>query len=254
LYVRDGKFQRYLRTTRFPHDTLQYQAELYSVDQKQLNDFVLNFPLYNGVASVLIGLQPNSILDAPDAFNIPGKIVIYGTSITQGGCVSRPGMLFSNILSRKLDAEFVNMGFSGNGKGEPELAQLIAQLNDISLIIIDYEANANKTIKNTLKQFVNTLREKHSLTPILVMSKIRYADETEGSFAYNQLISNRNFQKELVEERKLKGDKNIYFLDGSTILGEDYFECTVDGVHPSDLGSFRIADALLPVIKNILSP
>jgi lysophospholipase L1-like esterase len=84
------------------------------------------------------------------------------------------------------------------------------------------------------------------------MSKTRYARETAGSDAYQLLMSNRDFEKNLVSNRKAAGDDNIYFLDGSDILGEDYFECTVDGVHPSDLGSQRIADALLPAVKGIL--
>ncbi len=252
LYVRDGNVQKYLKTTRFPHDTLQYQVELYNVSERQIHDFTINFPLYNGVNSVLVGLEQKSSIDTPKAFSLSGKIVIYGTSITQGGCVSRPGMLFSNILSRKLDVEFVNLGFSGNGKGEPELAQLINQISDTNLIILDYEANAGETIKNTLEQFINILRKKHPVTPILIVSKIRYADESDGSSGYKQLISNRDFQRDLIKDRKSKGDKNIYFLDGSTILGDDYYECTVDGVHPSDLGSYRIADALLPVIKGII--
>ncbi len=252
LYMRSDEGFQYLKTTRFPHDTIQYQVELYSTTENKMHNFTLNFPLYNGVNSLHIGLDKGALLEPPLTFNVQGKVVIYGTSITQGGCVSRPGMLFSNILSRKLDAEFVNLGFSGNGRGEPELARLINQIPDTKFIILDYEANTSHTIKNSLAKFVDILREKQPEIPILIVSKIRYAREPEGSSNYKLLISNRNFQKKLVEERKLKGDKNIYFLDGSTILGEDYLECTVDGVHPSDLGSYRIAEALLPVIKEIL--
>ncbi len=252
LYIHSSEGYRYLKTTRFPQDTIQYQVKLYSATENKMHDFILNFPLYNGVNSLHIGLDEGALLEPPLKFKTQGKIVIYGTSITQGGCVSRPGMLFSNILSRKLDAEFVNLGFSGNGKGEPELARLINQILDTKFIILDYEANTSHTIKNSLAKFVDILRKKQPETPILIVSKIRYAREPEGSSNYKLLISNRNFQKKLVEERKLKGDKNIYFLDGSAILGEDYLECTVDGVHPSDLGSYRIAEALLPVIEEIL--
>ena len=253
LYKQDGKTKRYVKTTRFPHDTIQYRVELFNVNDQEMRSFILNFPLYNGVNSVLIGIEEDSQIKEPPPLSFPGKIVIYGTSITQGGCVARPGMAYSNILSRRLDAQFVNLGFSGNGRGEPALAHLINQISGLSFIILDYEANANETIVNTLEPFVDILREEHPDTPILIMSKTRYAGATDGSTAYKLLMGNRDFQRTLVEKRNAAGDKNIYFLDGSTILGEDYDECTVDGSHPTDLGSIRIADALTDAINIILT-
>jgi len=252
LYVRDNGVQRYIRTTRFPHDSVNYQYELYKSDESKFHDYTINFPLYNGVKSLQIGIEQESVLQAPPAFSFGGKIVIYGTSITQGGCVSRPGMVYSNILSRKLDAQFVNLGFSGNGKGEPALANLINQISDVSFIILDYEANVGNALSETLEPFIKILREQHPETPILVMSKIRYANYYRNSPAYKPYIDNRNFQKNLINEIANAGDENIYFLDGSKVLGDDYYECAVDGVHPSDLGSDRIADALLTKIQNIL--
>lgn len=252
LYTKKRGKQRYVQTTRFPHDTLQYQQEFKVGTIKEMQSFTINFPLYNGVKSVLIGFEKGSLIQKPVPFTQSGKIVIYGTSITQGGCVSRPGMVYSNILSRNLDVEFVNLGFSGNGKGEPELAHIINQISEVSLIILDYEANANETIQNTIGVFVEILRKKHPKTPILIMSKTRYASAIDGSVAFKRLMSNRDFQKGMVANRKNKGDSNIYFLDGSFVLGEDYYECTVDGGHPSDLGSYRIAKALLKKIKEIM--
>ena len=201
----------------------------------------------------MVGVDQGSIVETPPAFKREGKIVIYGTSITQGGCVGRPGMAYSNILSRELDMHFVNLGFSGNGRGEPALANLIIQIPDIKLVILDYEANAGNTIKETLGPFVDILREAHPEMPILIMSRIPYAYDQEGSKSHSDWMDRRDFQRELVKQSLSNGDEHIFFLDGSTILGKDYDECTVDGVHPNDLGSMLIADALQPVIENILS-
>jgi len=253
LYMLDGELLRYKKTTRFPHDTIRYQVELFNTTDPQTSLYTINFPLYNGVNSVCIGLEQGSLLEAPPPFKRPGKIVVYGTSITQGGCVGRPGMAYTNILSRDLDIQFVNLGFSGNGRGEPALAHLITQIAGTRCIILDYEANAGLSIKETLGPFVDVLRDKHPDIPILIMSKIRYAYDLEGSTPYKQWMELRSFQRELVDKRNHAGDTQIYFLDGFTVLGEDYDECTVDGVHPNDLGSIRIANALRPAIERILS-
>lgn len=252
LYINRNENYRYMKTAKFPHDTLQYYQEFKVGKDFKMQSFTLNFPLYNGVKSAWIGIEKGRVIKKALSFANSGKIVIYGTSITQGGCVSRPGMVYSNILSRKLGTEFVNLGFSGSGKGELELAHLINQINEVKLIILDYEANANNTIQENIIPFIEALRGKHPNTPILIMSKTRYANAIEGSKSYKLLMSNRDFQKKMVKSRRKNGDKNIYFLDGSTVLGEDYYECTVDGAHPSDLGSYRIGEALLIEIRNIL--
>lgn len=251
LYIKENNSQHYIKTTRFPHDTIQYQTTFHVGKSNKMQNITLNFPLYNGVKSVLVGIEENSVLKSPEPFSEPGKIVIYGTSITQGGCVARPGMVYSNILSRKLDIEFVNLGFSGNGKGEPELAHLINEISDTRLIILDYEANAGKTIQTSIGPFIDILRKGHPEIPILIMSKTRYANATDGSESFKLLMNNRDFQKNLVADRKKEGDNHIHFMDGSVVLGEDYYECTVDGVHPSDLGSYRIAQALFIEIEEI---
>ncbi len=251
LYIKENGFQRYFMTTRFHQDSICYQSQLFKSNENKFHDFTINFPLYNGVKSLQVGVEKESTIQAPSAFSFFGKFVIYGTSITQGGVVSRPGMAYTNILSRKFDAQFVNLGFSGSGKGESAMAHLINQISDVSFIILDYEANANETIINTLSPFVTILRKKHQDIPILIMSKIKFSGAFETS-NHELLMSNLKFQMNLVSKRKAAGDKNIYFLDGSKVLGEDYYECTVDGVHPSDLGSRRIADALAAAIENIL--
>jgi len=253
LYIHDGGQQRYWKTTRFPHDTIRYQVELFKTNDPQESAYTMNFPLYNGVNSLWIGLEEGSLLEQAPPYKRPGKVVVYGTSITQGGCVGRPGMAYTNILSRDLDMQFVNLGFSGNGRGEPALAHLITQISGTSCIVLDYEANAGPSLKETLGPFVDVLRDKYPDIPILIMSKIRYAYNLEGNPSYGTWMELRDFQRDLVEKRKLAGDRHIYFLDGSTILGEDYDECTVDGVHPNDLGSFWIAEALRPVIENMVS-
>tara|TARA_R110002050_G_scaffold223672_2_gene359557 strand:+ start:37814 stop:38959 length:1146 start_codon:yes stop_codon:yes gene_type:complete len=252
LYVETNNTQRYVKTARFSVNDTIYEAELLNNEKQKMQSYTLNFPLYNGVSSVSVGLEQDAITKRPLPFKRSGKFVIYGTSITQGGCVSRPGNVYSNILSRKLDVEFINLGFSGSGKGEPEMAHIINQISNISFIILDYEANAFGTIQNTLEPFVNILRSKHPYTPLLIMSKTRHASAIDGSKGYKQLIKNRDFQLNIVNQKRKKGDAEIYFLDGSKVLGDDYYECSVDGSHLTDLGSYRVAEGLYKKINEIL--
>jgi len=242
----------FYNTARFELDKTEYEFTLFE-NEPSMKLIVINFPLYGGIEKVLIGLEEGAVLEAPEPLD-PGRIVIYGTSITQGGCASRPGLSFTNILSRRLKSEFLNFGFSGNAFGEIEIARILAKIENVKMYILDYEANGgtNGKLALTLEPFIKTIREAHPLVPIAVLSRIKYLfdDLHEEMGIRRQGI--RQFQIDTVTKLRNQNDANLHFIDGSALLGDDYSEFTVDGIHPNDLGFMKIADGLECAITRIL--
>ena len=177
----------------------------------------------------------------------------YGTAITQGGCASRPGLLYSNIISRALNREVINLGFSGNGCGDPEVIQLMAAIPDPGLLVLDYEANAGpyETYRQTLQAAIARLRVAHPTVPLLVLSRIPFASEFTHAVGCAARQKRCRMQRDLVACLRRQGDRHLHFFDGANLLGTDADECTVDGVHPNDLGFMRMARGLTPVLHKL---
>jgi lysophospholipase L1-like esterase len=246
--------QVYYGTTKYDQQLTDYESVLFTDMSREHRVITLNFPLYQGIDEVWIGLDPEAQITQPPAYDSNNKILVYGTSITQGACASRPGMSYTNILSRRFNLEFLNLGFSGNGKGEPELALLLAEIQDPACLILDYEANCVSTelLQQTLPNFIAIYRETHPLTPILVISRVTHAREHFEAQMAKDRADRKQISRQAVEERRARNDANIYFCDGSLLLGENAQECTVDGSHPTDLGFLRMADGLTPILQQIL--
>ncbi len=237
--------------TAFDASKAEYEVVLFENRGTEDKEILLNFPLYNGVDEVSLALDSSAYICEPSEFEVKNPIVFYGTSITQGGCASRPGMAYTNIISRRLNANHLNLGFSGNAFGEIELANTINLIDSPSCIIIDFEGNGglNGMLEKNLYQLIERIRTVHSNTPILVVSRFPYQPETHSQKALDRRTELREFQRQTVNQFREKGDQSIYFLNGSTLLGDDFAECSVDTVHPTDLGFMRMADKLTPIIK-----
>jgi len=226
-----------------------YEFTFFKDLDEEMRLIVINFPLYAGVEEILIGLDKESIVNPACDLYKKGKIVCYGTSITQGGCASRPGMSYTSILSRRLGYEVLNFGFSGNGRGQKEVAQILSSINDAILFILDYEANATLAmLKDTLDDFISIIRKENPVAPILVISKIKMSVETHFSSFRKEQQKSLSFQKQVVEKYQ-KTDSHIFFLDGHKLLGRYTKEATVDGCHPTDLGFMMMAENLEKFIK-----
>ena len=134
LYI-DGEYKN-----SFRHSSKKTYGNTYdsviTVGEQEMHDVLINFPLYNGVDDVFIALDDDAIIEAPKPYTHAKPFVVYGSSITQGGCASHPGNAFPNQLSRRFDIDFINLGFSGNAKGEPEIAEYIASL-EMSAFVYD---------------------------------------------------------------------------------------------------------------------
>lgn len=253
LYVKQRGQEGFWGVSRFNPKRKTCDVSLFSHDVARLREFRINFPLYQGVKKVEIGLDRGARVLEPAPYAADGPIVFYGSSITQGGCASRPGMAYPNILGRRLNADIVNLGFSGSGRGEAEVAEVVATVPDPFMFVLDYEANCADRVRyrRTLPRFVRILRRQHACVPILVVSVIRFGRERmhEGK---RQRLERLTFQRDWVRDKRKDGDKHLYFLDGSRLLGSDYDECTVDSVHPTDLGFLRMAEGLAPMVRRIL--
>lgn len=207
---------------------------------------LLYLPLYNGIKSVEIGISKDKTISTPPPnsrkHNQP--ILFYGTSITQGGCASRPGLAATAIVGRKLDVPVINLGFSGSGKMEPSMCDLIVEL-DPAVFILDCIWNMDQEmVKERVEPFVKKLRSVHPNTPILLAedSSVRNITPTEKGKILREVFA------KLTQE----GVPGIYFLSNEGMLGNDA-EGTVDGCHPNDLGMMRQADVFVKALESILN-
>lgn len=226
-----------------------YVSEIFCVPDRTLREFRLNFPLYNGVEELSVALEEDAQLLPPSPLPVKQPVVIYGTSITQGGCASRPGSAFTNRLSRSLQAEFLNFGFSGHGTNDPEIAELLAEIPNPAMYILDSEANSvsAELIRERVPRFLEILRKSHPETPIVIVTKVPYGPRYAA-----EIPSFKEEFRTIYAERLRAGDRHLYFVDGSAFWGSDYTECTVDGAHPTDLGFAQMAQKLDPILRKLL--
>ena len=211
-----------------------------------VRDITIHFPLYSEVKNLYVGLAKGASLVAAASYTYTQPVVYYGSSITQGGCASRPGNSYSSILSRTFDTDYINLGFSGNAKGEPEIANYIKSL-PMSIFVYDYDYNAPtpEHLKATHEAMFLTIREAHPETPIIMMCRPYYT-ATPDSILRHQII------KTTYENALDGGDKNVYMISGRELMLLAQNDGTVDGVHPTDLGFYSMAQALMPIIERIL--
>lgn len=213
----------------------------------------IHLPLYIGVQSVEVGLQLGSKAEMPPAFS-RRAVAFYGTSITQGGCATRPGMAYPAILSRLLDAPAYNLGFSGNGVGMPELAGAICALPKLGALVVDIEANAapEGVLGQNLPRFLDAVRAYAPQLPVLVLSASLRPASLWNSALAAEAEKNAALQREEVEKRRAAGDDALWFADARQQMGPVGPEATVDGTHLTDLGFYALAQGLAPLLDKML--
>jgi hypothetical protein len=222
-----------------------------NLDKKQRH-FTLYLPVYATLTSLEIGIDPDASIQSADTFKNKKPIVFYGTSITQSGCASRGSNGFVPIIGRRLNTQVVNLGFSGSGCGEPELAQLITEI-DAACYVVDSVANMNIDIMNQrYEKFITILRTAKPNIPIVLMTRVHFAHESfKGSDYANSLneVVMKTYKKFVS-----KGDKNIHLFDTAAIIKPGRDHPSVDGIHLNDQGFKLIADNLAPTLQKIIQP
>lgn len=217
-------------------------------------EYLLYLPLYNGVSSVEIGLPKGTTLKKADArpANRKAPIVFYGTSITQGGCASRPGMVHTAIIGRKFDCPVINLGFSGNGTLDLDIAALLGEL-DAAVFVLDCLPNLTAAqVAERTEPFVKALRKAKPITPILLVEDRTYANAPVLPALAKRNTESRAAYKKAFDALIAGGDKNLFYLTGDKLIGDDG-EGTVDGSHPTDLGFMRQADVFAEALKPLLA-
>jgi len=248
LYAKDGERWRWVAQGR-PSRQTDNRARLVNGAPEGMREYLLYLPLYNGTEKLEIGVKAGSAIARGPARTDRRPIVFYGTSITHGGCASRPGMAYPAILGQRLDRETINLGFSGNGRMEPEMGTLIAEI-DAGLFVLDCLPNMTpEQVTERVAPLVKTLRAAHPETPIVLVENIIY----QSSWFYGKgghEAKNAALQA-VYAELQAEGVTGLSYIPCDDLLGDDGLG-TVDGTHPTDLGFFRQANAMEATLRAAL--
>lgn len=241
----DGE-HRYEGTFLPPFDVSDGYESVIDFPERKERIITINFPLYSSVTKLYIGLKEGAVLKEAPKYRIEKPIVYYGSSITQGGCASKPGSSYESILSRRFDCNYVNLGFSGNAKGEDGITDYIKSL-DMSIFVLDYDHNAPSTehLQATHQKMFQAIRKAQPKLPILIMTRPKYymipEEMKRHEIIYNTYIT-----------AKEQGDENVYFLSGQQLMSLVADNGTVDNCHPTDSGFFSMACAIAGVFDKLL--
>jgi lysophospholipase L1-like esterase len=253
LYVRADNGRWHWLGVGQPRESKSNSATLASGLPEGRRDFLLYLPLYNGVSSIELGAPEGRVIEkaAPRVEGHRKPIVFYGTSITQGGCASRPGMVHTAILGRRLERPIVNLEFSGNGRMEPVMATLLAEL-DPAVFVLDCLPNMTAAeVTERMEPFVRALRKARPKTLIVMAEDRLYSNGVVVPGPRKRNADSHAALKAAYDHLLADGIKGLLYLPGSLQLGDDG-EGTVDGSHPTDLGFQRMADAFAPVLSDAL--
>ena len=249
LYARDAEgIDRWAAVVR-PAET-SIEQPIAEKLREGTRQYTVYLPLYNGVESLEIGVDTDVHFE-PVMPRQERPLVFYGTSIMHGACASRPGMAIPAILGRRLNRPTINLGFSGNGRMEPEVGALLAELNPCAYAI-DCLPNMNEDmISERAVPLVKQLRTTHADTPILLVedrsfTNTRFFPEREHRHRTNRVALRNAFH-----QLQAEGIDHLYYLQGENLLGSDG-EAATDGSHPNDLGMVRYADAYEPALRALL--
>lgn len=211
------------------------------------HEIMIHLPLYSTVESVVVGVSDGASVAPAKPYRITKPILFYGSSITHGVSASRPGLAYPAMLSRWLDADIINLGLSGNCKGERILADYFAGL-DISAFVLDYDHNAPTVqhLIDTHEPFFKVIRAAKPNLPIIMVSRPNTANSPDWR-------ERRDVVRRTYENAKAAGDVNVYFIDGSELFGSDDRDaCVIDGTHPNDLGFYRMAQGIYQVLRDVV--
>ena len=246
LYSGTGTDSKFLGSVR-PENESRSEYEGVLALPGRLSDYTVNLPLYNGAEELFIGVDPDAALEAPSPYRFQVPFVTYGSSITQGGCASRPGNAYQAFLSRWLNADFINLGFSGSARGEESIAEYIAGLK-MSVFVLDYDHNAPNPehLEKTHERFFKIIREKNPTLPVVLITKPDFGNSPEDSARRREIVF-RTYRNAFAT-----GDRNVFFINGEELFGDTEREaCTVDRTHPNDIGFYRMARRIYTTLMSI---
>lgn len=241
----NGKYT-YIKTFVPPYDMTDGYESITYLNVKKMRNYEICFPLYNKVDDLYIGLREGSTVSAGEKYKYEKPILYYGASITQGGCASKPSNSYQSIISHEYDVDYINLGFSGNAKGEKEMAEYIATL-DVSIFVCDYDYNAPDAqhLRETLPRLYNIYRASNPKTPIIFISAPRLPDRINPE--RKQVVF------ETYNNAVTSGDENVWFIDGDTFFDDKHSSLyTVDGSHPNDCGFAKMAETIGKTLEIIL--
>jgi len=258
LYVFEGdSVWRHVNTNRpyvNNHDEKIVESTYVSNLDGKMHEYMIYLPLYDGVEHLWVKVDEGATVTkgCPGLIDVDCKVVAYGTSILQGGCASRPGMAATNILSRELNCEIVNIGISGEGKMDACMARAMAEIEDADVFLLDPVPNCTEMMCDTLTYgFVKILRDARPDVPVVMVEGPIYPYARYDSYFGNYLPRKNAAFRRNFERLRAEREEGLYYVDAVELDGAED-DGTVDGIHLTDLGFRHYADKLRPVLSEVL--